>query len=129
MELPVIVAVEDDADVLERVHAQLQERYGGSYRVECVADAGDALRLLEQLTGEQADVALVLSGRAAAAAGVPDHARRAHPLARRVLLVSDNVWVHPDSAEEIRAAMAVGRVDHFILRPGPSPDEVFHESI
>jgi thioredoxin reductase (NADPH) len=123
------VAVEDDADVLERVHAQLQERYGGSYRVECVADAGDALRLLEQLTGEQADVALVLSGRAAAAAGVPDHARRAHPLARRVLLVSDNVWVHPDSAEEIRAAMAVGRVDHFILRPGPSPDEVFHESI
>src|SRR5262245_5479608 len=129
MELPVIVAVDDDTTALERVRVQLLDRYGNSYRVECVGAAADGLQLLERLAGEGADVALVLAGRAAAAGGAPDQARRDHPLARRVLLVSDNVWVHPDSAEAIRAAMAAGRVDHFILRPGPPPDEVFHESI
>ena len=27
------------------------------------------------------------------------------------------------------AAMALGRIDHFVVEPGPAPDEVFHESI
>jgi thioredoxin reductase (NADPH) len=33
------------------------------------------------------------------------------------------------TAEAVRASMALGRIDHFVLEPAASPDEVFHESV
>jgi thioredoxin reductase (NADPH) len=133
MDLPVIVAVDNDPAVLGRTDLQLNQRYGASYRIECVGDAGAASRLLERLAEEDAEVAVVVSGRIAmagdGAGGVLDLARRLHPVARRVLMVAPNAWVDADRADAIRAAMAVGRVDHFIFEPGPAPDEVFHESL
>jgi hypothetical protein len=46
MALPVLVAVEDDPEVLAEVEAQLVQRYGSQYRVECVLDPDEALRVL-----------------------------------------------------------------------------------
>jgi thioredoxin reductase (NADPH) len=129
---PVIVAVDEQADVLGRVEAQLAERYSSRYRIECVRGGGEAARLLEQLAGEAADVALVLAGRPApwtTDEPVIDVARRLHPLAKRALLVSPNAWADPGRAEAIRRAMALGRADHFVPEPGAPPDEVFHEAI
>jgi thioredoxin reductase (NADPH) len=45
------------------------------------------------------------------------------------MLVSTSAWTDPGTAEAIRASMARGRVDHFLLEPGPPPDEVFHEAV
>jgi thioredoxin reductase (NADPH) len=45
------------------------------------------------------------------------------------MLVSTNAWTNPRTAEAIRASMSLGRVDHFVLEPGPPPDEVFHEAV
>jgi thioredoxin reductase (NADPH) len=132
MSLPVIVAVDEDPEVLDRVRSQLAERYSTRYRIECVRGGGEGARLLGRLAEEGADVALVVTGRPAAWTTdepVVDVTRRLHPLAKRALLVSPNAWGDPERAEAIRRAMALGRADHFVPEPGPPPDEVFHEAI
>jgi len=132
MGLPVIMVVDDDRPVLASVEAQLRERYGASYRIECPADTAAAGALLDELDASGADVALLLVGHSVYerdGAETFDRARRAHPHAKRALLVPPNVWVDPGRADLIRAAMALGRIDHFLLQPGSPPDEVFHEAI
>ena len=132
MDLPVIIAVDENHEVLEAVASELAERYSRRYRIEAVGDAVRATGLLEQLAADGADVALVLVGQAEVETTdgwLFDQARRLHPQAKRALLMSPNVWVDPQRADEIRAAMGLGRIDHFVLEPGPPPDEVFHEAI
>jgi thioredoxin reductase (NADPH) len=132
MNLPVIIAVGDDAAVLRAVEAQLAERYSASYRIVCPVDEAAAGELLDDLSRRGTDVALLLVGHSVherAGEGLFDQARRLHPQAKRALLVSPNVWVDAPRAELIRRAMALGRIDHFVLEPGPPPDEVFHEAI
>src|SRR5262245_35180466 len=88
--------------------------------------------MLEGLAEDGADVALVLAAQSAVDAtdgAILDQARRLHPQARRAMLVSPNALTDPQATEAIRAAMALGRIDQFVLTPGPSPDEVFHEAI
>ncbi len=131
---PVIIAAGgEEPEALGRVESQLAERYARHYAIECVRDPGEATLSLRRLAGEGADVALVLAGQAALDGddgGVFDEARRLHPQAKRALLISPNVWVDdPAEAATIRAAMSLGRIDHFLLEPGAPPDEVFHEGI
>jgi thioredoxin reductase (NADPH) len=132
MALPAIIAAHDDADVLESVESQLAERYSRHYRIEVVRNPAEAAQILAQLADEDADVALVLAGPVALEVGdgeLFDQCRGLHPQAKRALLVSPNVWTDPPKAATIRRAMGLGRIDHFILEPGPPPDEVFHEGI
>jgi thioredoxin reductase (NADPH) len=126
--LPVIIAIEDDAAKRAHIAAQLRDRYAVGYRIEC-APVGDAPALFERLATDASDVALVLASQSAEGYGLFDMARRLHPQAKRVLLVSAFAWTDPGRADTIRVAMALGRIDHFLLEPGPPPDEVFHEAI
>jgi thioredoxin reductase (NADPH) len=133
MPSPVLLAYDEDADVLANVQAQLTQRYGSDYRVESHADSDDALRKLTELAEAGDEVALVLAGQlpsSTSGADLLEHVRRLHPQAKRALLVSPTVWVDDDPAtESLRAAMALGRIDHYVLVPGASPDEVFHEAV
>ena len=132
MSFPVIIAVDDDHTVLASVEAQLAERYAARYRIQCPADADAAVELLDRLAERGGDVALFLVGHSVherTGGSLFDRARRLHPQAKRALLVPPNVWVDAARADLIRAAMALGRIDHFLLEPGPPPDEVFHEAI
>ncbi|MGN6377483.1 MAG: FAD-dependent oxidoreductase [Gaiellales bacterium] len=132
MHLPVIVAVDEDDDGLRAVAQELAERYASRYRIESVEDAVRATGLLEQLAADGSDVALLLVGQSemeTTHGWLFDQARRLHPQAKRALVVSPNVWVHSQQADEIRAAMGMGRIDHFVREPGAPPDEVFHEAI
>jgi thioredoxin reductase (NADPH) len=127
-----IVAVVEDPDVLDPVRAQLVDRYARHYRIECLRDPDEALALLEALADDGVEVALLLAAESAVEAtegALLDAARRLHPQARRALLVSADAWTDARTAEAIRSSMALGRVDHFVLEPGPPPDEVFHEAI
>jgi thioredoxin reductase (NADPH) len=76
-----------------------------------------ALLLATQSTVEATDTALL------------DATHRLHPQAKRAMLIATNAWTDPRTAEAIRASMTLGRVDHFVLEPGPPPDEVFHEAV
>ena len=132
MALPVLVAVDEDPDVLAEVETQLVQRYGRDYLVECLRDPVEALRTLEGLQEAGADVALVLAGQSLSATTgdeLLDHVRRLHPHAKRALLVAANAWTDEPTARAIRASMALGRIDYYVLRPAASPDEVFHEAV
>ena len=59
---PVLVAVDEDPDVLGEVESQLVRRYAGDYQIVCVRDPGHALQKLTELSDARADVALVLAG-------------------------------------------------------------------
>ena len=49
MALPVLLAVDEDQQALKDVEAQLAPRYAHEYRVECLGDPEQALRLLTDL--------------------------------------------------------------------------------
>jgi len=126
-----VVAVSEDPDVLGAVQAQLVERYAHAYRIECLRDPDAALVLLESLVEDGVEVALLLAAQSAIEAtnDLLDAAHRLHPHAKRAMLVSTDAWMDTRTAEAIRASMTLGRVDHFVLEPGPPPDEVFHEAV
>ena len=61
--------------------------------------------------------------------GLLERARELHPHARVGLVVPPSAWAERAIAENIRDAMALGRIDYYIPRPSGSRDEVFHEAI
>jgi len=126
---PLLIAVEEDRDVRSDVEAQLVQRYGRDYRVQSAGDPDEALRTLTDLADAGTEVALVLIGKSLAGGDLLDQVRRLHPHAKRALLVPFAAWADPGSAEAIREAMALGRIDHYVFAPGRSPDEVFHEAV
>ena len=130
--LPVLVAVEDQPDLMREVERELNNRYVPDYRVVCLGSKEEALATLEEFaaTGEQ--VALVLAGMLLAGssgtsllAEVP----RMFPQAQRVLLVEWGRLGDTQTGESIFEAISHGRMDHYVLRPSQPPDEQFHQAI
>jgi len=132
MTLPVLVAVDGDPDVLAEVETQLVQRYGRDYRVVSARRPDEALQELTELRDADADVALVLAGQSSTGTTrgeLLDHVRQLHPHAKRILLIAENAWTDAPTADAIRASMALGRIDYYVVRPAASPDEVFHEAV
>jgi thioredoxin reductase (NADPH) len=132
MPAAVLVAADVDPGALADVERQLVQRYERDYRVEAAADPAEAFQKLEQLAGDENEVALVLVGEAlfrASGTELLERAHRLHPHAKRGLVVPGGAWEHRPSAEAILDSMAVGRLDCYVPRPVISPDEVFHQTI
>ncbi|GAA1640905.1 FAD-dependent oxidoreductase [Georgenia ruanii] len=132
MNRPLLVAVDDDPDLLGEVERELRHRYEHDYRVCCRRSPNEALAALEELAAAGEQVALVLAGEVLA--GEPGtrllaEVRRIFPHAQRVLLIR---WGHigdPVAGEAIFEAIAGGHMDHYLVRPAPPPDEQFHQAI
>ena len=78
------------------------------------------------------DVALVLASSSLSSESgrhLLERVRRLHPHAGRALLVPADVWLDQSTADAIRDAMALGRIDYYVPRPAGPFDEVFHEAI
>ena len=58
---PVLVAVDDDRDDLEKVTRELNKRYGEDYRIVCETSAERVLERIGELKAAGEDVALVLA--------------------------------------------------------------------
>lgn len=132
MALPVLFAIDDDADTLGDVERELHDRYGRHYRVVCLRSPKDAHTQLEQLAASSTEVALVLAGQwldGMTGSELLDETRRMHPHARRVLLIEWGEWGQKATGQVIFDGVADGRFDHYILRPAESPDELFHQTI
>jgi thioredoxin reductase (NADPH) len=132
MSLPIILAAEEDPDVLAVVETQLVERYAHDYRVMCLSDPGVALRKLTELADAGQDVALVLArmpGPAIAGGGLLERVRELRPHAKRALLVPPDVWADKSSADTLRNSIASGGADYYVVTPAALPDEVFHEAV
>ena len=126
---PVLVAVDDDRDDLEKISRELTKRYGEDYRIVCEASAERGLERLRELKAAGEDVALVLADQWLPGANGTEFLARSHhlfPTAKRVLLVSQG-----DSTvrEPLLQSTALGRIDYYVNKPGRSPDEQFHRVI
>jgi thioredoxin reductase (NADPH) len=130
-ELPLILAVDEDSEALERITGELQ-RYARDYRVVCGPSTEAALKQLESMRERDAAVAVVLSARGTQKLKGEELLLRVHelhPHAKRALLIPWGGWADAETADAIRTAMALGYIDYYALKPFSTPDELFHRLV
>jgi thioredoxin reductase (NADPH) len=129
---PAIVAVDADPSALGHISTELERRYDRDYQILYFTSATEAVTRLERLRDTGDRVALVL-----AAQWMPEltgtellgRASALHPRAKRTLLIGWGDWGDDATADAIREAMALGRIDYYTLKPWKSPDELFHRTV
>ncbi len=117
---PLILAVDDDQNVLQAVNRDLRKAYRNEYRILSTTSAAEALQALEEVARKNEPVALLLSDqRMPEMAGVDflEKARKLHPDARRVLLTA-----YSDTDAAIRAINDV-QLDYYLMKPWDPPEE------
>jgi len=118
--LPVILVVDDDAQVLTAIRRDLRSRYREDYRV-LSANSGDAaLDTVKQLKARGDALAMILSDqRMPSMLGVDVLAksREMYPIARRVLLTA-----YSDIDAAVRA-INEAHIDHYLHKPWDPPEE------
>jgi thioredoxin reductase (NADPH) len=129
---PVILAVDDDPSSIGHISTELERRYDRDYQILFSTSATEAVEQLERMQRSGDRVALVLADQwmpeltgPELLALVPD----LHPQAKRALLVGWGDWGDEPTADAIREAMALGRIDYYALKPWKSPDEYFHRTV
>jgi thioredoxin reductase (NADPH) len=129
---PALVAVDEDAGALRDVERELRDRYARHYRVMCMRSSRDALACLEDFAADNEQVALVLAGQwlsGMTGSELLEQARRLHPHAKRGLLMAWGSLGDRATGQAIFDSIARGWIDHYVVRPSGSPDEVFHQAI
>ena len=120
MARPILLAVDDDANVLEAVVQDLRRQYGNTYRVMRAGGGQAALDTLTQLKTREEPVALLLSDqRMPGMTGVEmlERARDLYPEARRVLLTA-----YADNEAAIRAINSA-HIHYYLNKPWDPPEE------
>src|ERR1700722_18941136 len=120
MARPILLAVDDDVNVLESVVQDLRREYGAKYRVMRAASGQAALDTMSQLQSRQEAVALIVSDqRMPGMTGVEflEKARALYPDARRVLLTA-----YADTEAAIHAINSA-RIHYYLNKPWDPPEE------
>jgi thioredoxin reductase (NADPH) len=120
MARPILLAVDDDVNVLEAVVQDLRRQYGAAYRVMRAASAQAALDTLAQLKSRQEPVALICSDqRMPGITGVEflERSRELYPDSRRVLLTA-----YADTEAAIHAINSA-RIHYYLNKPWDPPEE------
>jgi thioredoxin reductase (NADPH) len=125
---PTILAV-DDSEALRRIEDELRKRYEADYRVVCEDSPEAALEKLRGYKKVGEEVAVVLAAQWMSGTTGVAFLVRAHqlfPTAKRLLLIDMG---DSASGQVIPQAMTLGRIDYFEAKPGPTPNERFHEVV
>ena len=120
MAKPILLSVDDDADVLRAIERDLRSKYGASYRVLASDSPEHALDLLKQLKVRNDSVALLLADqRMPKMDGVNflEQAMGIYPDAKRALLTA-----YADTSAAISAINQVN-INYFFLKPWDPPEE------
>lgn len=120
MNRPILLAVDDDINVLEAVVQDLRRQYGSTYRVVRAASGQAALDTLQQLKTREEAIALLLSDqRMPGMSGVEflEKARSLYPDAKRVLLTA-----YADTEAAIQA-INTARIHYYLTKPWDPPEE------
>jgi thioredoxin reductase (NADPH) len=128
----VILAVDEDEKSLHDIERELSDRYEHSYRIVCVGSVQVARAELARLADAGEDVALVLAGESVGGAPGSEFlggVRNRHPQTQRGLLIDYANWGHNPTGETIFAAMAMRKIDYYLIRPTRAPDETFHQAV
>ena len=120
MARPIILAVDDDASVLEAVVQDLRRKYGQTYRILRAGSGQAALDTCAQLKERGDVVALIVSDqRMPGMSGVEllEKVQECYPQARRVLLTA-----YADTEAAIRAINSA-RIHYYLTKPWDPPEE------
>jgi thioredoxin reductase (NADPH) len=117
---PVILAVDDDREVLGAIERDLRQRYRQTYRIVAAQSSRQAIDAARELQRRGAPVALFLvDQRMPEMTGTEflREMRAVHPGAKRALLTA-----YADSEAAIAAINDVG-LDHYLMKPWDPPDQ------
>ncbi|HWG85757.1 MAG TPA: FAD-dependent oxidoreductase [Deinococcales bacterium] len=117
---PIILAVDDEPQVLGAIERDLRRRYGKEYRVLRASSASEALGALDELKRRGEAVALLVSDqRMPHVSGVEflEQSLSSAPGARKVLLTA-----YADTTAAIAAINRVG-LDHYLMKPWDPPEQ------
>jgi thioredoxin reductase (NADPH) len=120
MAKPILLSVDDDADVLRAVERDLRSKYGAEYRVLASASPEEALDLLKQLKLRNDTVALLLADQRMPrmdGVGFLQEARQIYPEAKRALLTA-----YSDTNAAI-SAINEANINYFFMKPWDPPEE------
>lgn len=120
MAKPVILAVDDDPQVLTAVGQDLQRQYRGTYRIVKASSGREALESARQLKQRGTPIALFLvDQRMPGISGTKLLAelRTLFPDARKVLLTA-----YADTEAAIESINSIG-LDHYLMKPWDPPEE------
>src|SRR6201996_6982609 len=120
MPRPIILAVDDDASVLEAVVQDLRRQYGEKYRILRAGSGQAALDTCTQLKDRGDAVALIVSDqRMPGMQGVEllERVQETFPQAQRVLLTA-----YADTEAAIRA-INTARIHYYLTKPWDPPEE------
>ena len=120
MKKPIIIAVDDDPQVLRSIKRDLRNEYKKDYRVLSTESANEALEVLEDLKKKNESVALLVSDQRMPEMGGVDYlekARAIYPEAKRILLTA-----YSDTDAAIKAINDV-QLDYYLMKPWDPPKE------
>ncbi|MBX3062866.1 MAG: FAD-dependent oxidoreductase [Anaerolineae bacterium] len=120
MAKPIILMVDDDAEVLAAVERDLRRQYGGQYRLVQSSSGAQALDSLQKLKLRNDTVALIISDQRMPEMTGVEFLKRAldiYPLTKRVLLTA-----YADTDAAIHAINTV-RIDYYLMKPWDPPQE------
>jgi len=120
MAKPILLAVDDDREVLGAVERDLRRHYSVEYRVLTASSGAEALETLDQLRRRGSQVALFLADqRMPGMTGIAflGEARKRYPEAVRALLTA-----YADTGAAIAAINEVG-LHHYLMKPWDPPEE------
>ena len=117
---PIILAVDDEPQVLNAVARDLRKHYGSDYRIVTAGSGPEALEAVQGLKQRNAPLALFVSDQR-----MPDmdgitflaEAAQLYPEARKVLLTA-----YADTEVAIAGINSVG-LDHYLMKPWDPPEE------
>ncbi|MGQ0649134.1 MAG: FAD-dependent oxidoreductase [Gemmatimonadaceae bacterium] len=126
MPKPVILAVDDDHEVLGAVERDLRQRYRQKYRIVSSSSGQEALDTVRELKRRGAPVALFLADqRMPGMSGTEllTELRQLYPETKRTLLTA-----YADTEAAIAAINEVG-LDHYLMKPWDPPEESLYPVI
>ena len=126
MKKPIILTVDDDAQVLSAITRDLRREFRQDYRILSVGSGPEALSTLTELRTRAEPLALVLADqRMPEVEGVEvlTRARELFPEAKRVLLTA-----YADTTAAIRAINSA-QLDYYLLKPWDPPEQLLYPTL
>ena len=126
MATPIILAVDDEPQVLNAIERDLRSHYRSDYRVLKAGSGAEALQALQQLKQRNTPVALFLADqRMPEMTGTQflDEARKLYPETRKVLLTA-----YADTEAAITSINTIG-LDHYLMKPWDPPEQNLYPAL
>ncbi|WP_310396120.1 FAD-dependent oxidoreductase [Hymenobacter sp.] len=123
---PIILAVDDDTQVLAAIARDLRQEFSQDYRIVRINSGPEALTTIQELHAKEEALALIVADqRMPELEGVEllTAARGLFPDAKRVLLTA-----YADTEAAVRAINSA-RLDHYLMKPWDPPENLLYPTL